>query len=121
LAYLLLFPRPDRLKQKGENMKVSKTISASVVIFALTLTAFPAMAKQGGNAKGKSEEKKATKENSGRQAGELPSGLQKHTEKKGQLPSGLQKKQDEGGQLTKGLQTGGKKLESGATKNKPSK
>lgn len=102
-------------------MNISKIIPASVVIFALALTAFPAMAKQGGNAKGKSAEKGATKENSGRQAGELPSGLQKHTERKGQLPSGLQKKHDETAQLTKGLQNGGKKLESGANKNKPSK
>jgi hypothetical protein len=109
------------MKQKGKSMNISKIIPASVVIFALALTAFPAMAKQGGNAKGKSAEKGATKENSGRQAGELPSGLQKHTERKGQLPSGLQKKHDETAQLTKGLQNGGKKLESGANKNKPSK
>ena len=102
-------------------MNISKIIPASVAIFALALTAFPAIAKQGDNGKGKSAEKSATKENSGRHAGELPSGLQKHTERKGQLPSGLQKKQDETGQLTKGLQTGGKKLETGATKNKPSK
>lgn len=111
----------NRVKQKGESMNIAKIIPASVVIFALAATAFPAMAKQGGNGKGKSAEKSASKENSGRQAGELPSGLQKHTERKGQLPSGLQKKQDESGQLTKGLQNGGKKLESGANRNKPSK
>jgi hypothetical protein len=102
-------------------MKVSKIIPPTVAILALALTAFPVMAKQGGNAKSKSEEKKATKENSGRHTGELPSGLQKHTEKKGQLPSGLQKKQDERGQLTKGLENGGKKLASGANKTKAPK
>ena len=102
-------------------MNIQKIIPASVVIFALAVTTFPAMAKQGGNTKGKSAEKSATKENSGRQTGELPSGLQKNTERRGQLPSGLQKKQDETGQLTKGLENGGKKLASGATKSKPTK
>ena len=102
-------------------MNISKTISATVVVIVLIGTAFPATAKQGGNAKGKSAEKSAAKENSGRQAGELLSGLQKYTERKGQLPSGLQKKQETAGQLNKGLQNGGKKLESGANTNKPSK
>ena len=102
-------------------MKVSKIFPAIVVTVALGGTAYPAMAKQEGKAKGKSVEKTATKENSGRQAGELPSGLQKYTEKKGQLPSGLQKMKDEDGQLTKGLQNGGKKLKSNAKNNKTSK
>jgi len=56
-------------------------------------------------------EKSATKENSGRQAGELPSGLQKHSERKGELPAGLQKKKNETGELTKGLMSGGKNIE----------
>jgi hypothetical protein len=102
-------------------MNISKIITATVVVIVLIGTAFPATAKQGGNAKGKSVEKSAEKENSGRQAGELPSGLQKYTERKGQLPSGLQKKQDASGQMNNGLQNGGKKLESGATTNKQSK
>jgi hypothetical protein len=97
-------------------MNISKMIPAIVVTFALGLTAYPAMAKQEGKGKDKSTEKSATKENSGRQAGELPSGLQKYTEKKGQLPSGLQKKKDEDGHLTKGLEKGGKKLKTSATK-----
>lgn len=101
-------------------MKTLKTISAIVVTFAMGLTVYPAMAKQEGKMKGKSAEKTATKENSGRRAGELPSGLQKYSEKKGQLPSGLQKKKLEDGQLTKGLQKGGKKLADGAGSNKPS-
>ena len=90
------------------------TVSAVAVAIGLAVTAYPAMAKQEGKTKGKSTER-ATKENSARQAGELPSGLQKRSEKKGELPSGLQKKQDEDG-LPKGLTTGGKKLES-STKN----
>lgn len=101
-------------------MKTLKTISAVVVAFAMGLTVYPAMAKQEGKMKGKSAEKTTTKENSGRRAGELPSGLQKYSETKGQLPSGLQKKADENGQLTKGLQKGGKKRVAGAASNKPS-
>lgn len=93
-------------------MKVSKNIIAIAVTFALGATAYPAMAKQDGKTKGKSAEKSATKENSARQAGELPSGLQKYTNKNGELPSGLQKKKDADGQLTKGLQKGGKKMKS---------
>jgi hypothetical protein len=102
-------------------MNISSVIPAIVVTFALGVTAYPVMAKQEGKGKDKSTEKNATKENSGRQAGELPSGLQKHVEKKGQLPSGLQKKKDEDGHLTKGLENGGKKLGSSAKSNKPSK
>jgi hypothetical protein len=111
-------------KNKGEIMKISKLqriVPALIVICALGLTVSPALAKQEGKTKVKSSEKTTTKDNSGRQAGELPSGLQKYTEKKGQLPSGLQKKKDEDGQLTKGLEKGGKKLESSAKSNKPSK
>jgi hypothetical protein len=111
-------------KNKGESMKISKLqriVPALIVIGALGLTASSALAKQEGKTKVKNSEKTTTKENSGRQAGELPSGLQKYTEKKGQLPSGLQKKKDEDGQLTKGLEKGGKKLESSAKSNKPSK
>ena len=92
-----------------------------MVAFALALTAYPALAKQEGKTKGKGAEKKVTKENSGRQAGELPAGLEKHTEKKAQLPSGLQKKKDEDGQLTKGLEKGGKKLASDTKNTKASK
>lgn len=91
-------------------MNISRTIPAIVFTFALGVTVYPAMAKQEGKGKDKSTEKSATKENSGRQAGELPSGLQKHTEKKGQLPSGLQKKKDEDGHLTKGLEGAAKKF-----------
>jgi|SRR5688572_8365153 hypothetical protein len=100
-------------------MNASKLFPAIVVTCALGLIAYPAMAKQ--ENKVKSTEKAGTKENSGRQAGELPSGLQKHTEKKGQLPSGLQKMKDEDGHLTKGLEKGGKKPVSTAKNNKSSK
>jgi hypothetical protein len=111
-------------KKKGEIMNISKLqwiVPALMVTCALGLTASPALAKKEGKTKIKSSEKAGTKENSGRQAGELPSGLQKYSEKKGQLPSGLQKMKDEDGQLTKGLTNGGKKLQSSAKSTKPSK
>ena len=100
--------------------KLKSIVSALIITYALGLTASPALAKQDGKTKVKSTEK-TLKENSGRKAGELPSGLQKYTEKKGQLPSGLQKKQDQDGQLTKGLKNGGKKVEFSTKSNKPSK
>ena len=96
-------------------MKILKIAPVVVVSFALGMTAYPAFAKQDGKTKGKSTEKNAArKDNSGREAGELPSGLQKYSERKGELPSGLQKKKDEG-QLTKGLEKGGKKLKTTTT------
>jgi hypothetical protein len=108
--------------KKGEIMKISKLqaiVPAFVVTCALGLTASAALAKKDG--KTKISEKTTVKDNSGRQAGELPSGLQKYSEKKGQLPSGLQTMNDENGKLTKGLTNGGKKLTSGAASKKPSK
>ena len=74
-------------------MNVSKMIAAFVVTFALGVTTYPAMANQEHRTKVKSTETKATKDNSGREAGALPSGLQKYSERKGELPSGLQKKE----------------------------
>jgi hypothetical protein len=102
-------------------MKISKMVPVVVVSLALGVTAYPVFAKQDGKVKGKSTEKNTTKENSGRQAGELPSGLQKYSDKNSQLPSGLQNKKDEDGQLTKGLTSGGKKLESTPKSSKHSK
>ena len=88
-----------------------KMYSAAMVLSWFAMTPPLTIAKQEDKPKAKPT-KTTTKENSGRQAGELTSGLQKHTERKGQLPSGLQKMKDEDGQLTKGLENGGKKLSS---------
>jgi X-X-X-Leu-X-X-Gly heptad repeat protein len=75
------------------------------------LTASPVSAKQDSKNNSQRSEKTATKENSGRETGELPSGLQKYSEKTGELPSGLQKMKTEDGQLTKGLENGRKNFE----------
>jgi hypothetical protein len=69
-------------KNKGESMKISKLqkiVPALIVVCSLGLTASPSLAKQEGKGKDKNSEKITTKENSGRQAGELPSGLQKYS------------------------------------------
>ena len=80
-----------------------------VAICALGFTASPAFSKQEGKPRSKGSQKSATKTNSGREAAELPSGVERYSEKKGSLPSGLQKKKDDDGTLTHGLDGGGKK------------
>ena len=88
-----------------------------VAIYALGFVASPAFSKQEGKLKSKGSQKSDSKKNSGREAGELPSGIERYSEKKGTLPSGLQKKKDDDGTLTHGLDDGGKKLDS-TTKGK---
>ena len=88
-------------------MKIStlhRKLAVFLVICALGLTASSALAK--------GKEKAEAKGKHGREAGELPYGLERHTEKKGELPSGLEKKKDEEGQLTRGLEEGDKNLTS---------
>ena len=92
-----------------------------VAIYALGVTASPAFSKQEGKLKTKGTQKSVTKTNSGREAAELPSGIEHYSEKKGALPSGLQKKKDDDGTLTHGLDGGGKKLGSSTKAKKISK
>jgi len=97
--------------RKGEIMQIStllRKLPVFMVICALGLTASSAFSQGKGKAKAKGKEKTETNGKHGREAGELPYGLERHTEKKGELPSGLQKKKDEEGQLTRGLEEGGK-------------
>ena len=88
-----------------------------VAIYALGFTASLAFSKQDGKPKSKGSQKSVTRTNTGREAGELPSGIERYSEKKGTLPSGLQKKKDDDGTLTHGLDSGGKKPHS-TTKGK---
>ena len=87
-------------------------LPALVAICTLGLTASPAFSKQEGKIKTKGSQKSVTRTINGREAGELPSGIERYSEKKRTLPSGLQKKKDDDGTLTRGLDGGGKKLES---------
>ena len=75
---------------------------------AVTIPASPAYSQ--GKAKAKQKVKAEGKH--GREAGELPYGLEQYTEKSGDLPSGLEKRKDQDRQLTRGLEEGGKKLKS---------
>jgi hypothetical protein len=110
--------------KKGEIMKIStllRKLPAFMVICALGLTASSAFSQEKGKSKAKGKEKTETQGKHGREAGELPYGLERHTEKKGELPSGLEKKKDEEGQLTRGLEEGGKNLTSTSKGKKTSK
>jgi hypothetical protein len=94
-------------------MKIStllRKLPVFMVICALGLTASSAFSQEKGKAKAKGKEKTETNGKHGREAGELPYGLERHSERKDELPSGLQKKKDEDGQLTRGLEEGGKKF-----------
>ena len=91
-----------------------------MVICALGLTASSAFSQEKGKAKAKAR-KDRDKGKHGREAGELPYGIEHRTEKKGELPSGLQKKKDEDGQLTRGLEEGGKDLKAPSKGKKASK
>ena len=101
-------------KVEGDTMKKLTfrwALPGLVAICALGLTASPAFSRQDGKVKSKGNQKSVTKTNSGRDAGELPSGIERYSEKTGSLPSGLQKKKDDDGTLTHGLDAGGKKLD----------
>jgi hypothetical protein len=81
-------------KTNGEIMnilKLQRIVPALLVSCALGLTASPALAKKEGKTKIKGSEMATAKENSGRQAGELPSGLQNYSEKKGSFHPGWKK------------------------------
>ena len=88
---------------------------------AVTLPVSSAHSQGKGNGKAKGKQKVDSQGKRGREAGELPYGLEQYTEKKGELPSGLQKKKDEDGQLTRGLEEGGKKAKSSSKAKKDSK
>jgi hypothetical protein len=107
-------------KVEGDTMKkltLRWALPGLVAICALGFTASPAFSKQDGKLNTKGSQKSDIKKNNGREAGELPSGIERYNEKKGSLPSGLQKKKDDDGTLTHGLDGGGKKLDS-TTKGK---
>jgi hypothetical protein len=95
-------------------MKIStlrKTLPMFIAICALALASSAALAQEKTKGKAKGKDKLEARGKHGREAGELPYGLVRHTEK-GELPSGLQKNKDEDGQLTRGLSEGGKSSKS---------
>ena len=101
-------------KTEGETMKILPlqfALPAPVAIFTLGVTASPAFSQHEEKLKTKGTQKSVSRTNSGREAGELPSGIERYSEKKGSLPTGLQRKKDDDGTLTHGLDAGGKKLD----------
>jgi hypothetical protein len=93
-------------------VKFAKKFSAVFIVCAMGVTASVAHAEGKGNKKAKGKQQVETKETHGRDAGELPYGLQQYSKKKGTLPSGLQTKKDKDEQLTHGLEEGGKNVRS---------
>jgi hypothetical protein len=86
-------------------------IKLSALAIALSMGVAISAAYSQGKAYAKGKVKTSeTKGKHGREAGELPFGLDQYTDKKGELPSGLQNKKDEDGSLTRGLDEGGKEL-----------
>ena len=85
--------KEGRRPAKEEIMKNFSVRMLSALMRIALFGVTPSLAKQEGKAKGKSTET-TVKENSGRQAGELPSGWQKYIEKKGRPPSWIT--EDEG-------------------------
>jgi hypothetical protein len=111
-------------KTEGETMKkltLWRALPGLMAICALGFTASPAFSKQDGKLESKGSHKSENKKNNTREAGELPSGIERYSEKKGTLPPGLQKKKDDDGTLTHGLDGGGKKVESTSKGKKGSK
>lgn len=105
-------------------MKVSNSfrqLPVFMIVGALGLATSPAFSKDNGKSLAKGKTKTETVGKHGREAGELPFGLDQYSNKKGELPSGLQKKKEEDGSLTRGLEEGGKELKTTAKAKKHSK
>jgi hypothetical protein len=98
-----------------------KNLSALAIACSMGIAISPAYSQGQGKGKGKIKQNVETKVKHGREAGELPFGLERYSEKKGELPSGLEKKKTEDGSLTRGLEEGGKRLESKGKGKKGSK
>jgi len=95
--------------------------SVLMLVGAFSFTAAPAFSKNEGKSLAKGKTKTESSGKHGREAGELPFGLEQLSTKKGELPGGLQKKKDEDGSLTRGLLEGGKELKTTTKTNGRSK
>jgi hypothetical protein len=103
---------------------VFASLSKLALLLGLCTVGIPtsdAHSREKGKGKAKGSQHVAAKEKHGRDAGNLPFGIGRHTKKKGELPSGLQKKKDEDGSLTRGLEEGGKRVTSVGKGKKGSK
>ncbi|MPZ77373.1 MAG: hypothetical protein GEU77_12705 [Deltaproteobacteria bacterium] len=89
-----------------------RNLSVLAIAFSMGMAISPAYSLGQGKGKAKGKQNLETQVKHGREAGELPFGLDRYSEKKGGLPSGLEKKKTKEGSLTRGLEEGGKRLES---------
>jgi len=110
----------NKIIRKPMNANFIK-LSAVAIAFSMGVAISPAYSQGQGKGKGKIKQNLETKVKHGREAGELPFGIERYSEKKGGLPSGLEKKETEDGSLTRGLEEGGKRLESKGKAKKGSK
>jgi hypothetical protein len=98
-----------------------RNLSSLAIAFSMSMAVAPAHSQQPGKGKGKGKQDAGAKGKNGREAGELPFGLEQFSEKKGNLPSGLQKKEDADGSFPRGLERGGKHPTSTSKAKKGSK
>jgi hypothetical protein len=98
-----------------------RNLSSLAIAFSMSMAVAPAHSQQPGKSKGKGKQDAGAKGKNGREAGELPFGLEQFSEKRGNLPSGLQKKKDQDGSLPRGLERGGKHRTSSSKAKKGSK
>lgn len=98
-----------------------RNLSALAIAFSMSMATSSAYSQRPGKGKTKGKQDVHPKGNNGREAGELPFGIEQFSENKRDLPSGLQKKKDEQGTLTRGLEEGGKPLKSAGKAKKISK
>ena len=101
--------------------KLLRKLPLFMAVFTIALTASPVLSKDHGNGKAKGKEKGEQMKKRGREAGELPNGLEQIFEKKGEYPKGLQKKTADGGSLPRGLLEGGKRAKSSGKGKKDAK
>ena len=104
--------------------KIFASLGKLVLLLGICTVSFPtsqADSREKGKGKTKGSQYIETKGKHGREAGNLPFGVESHTEKKGELPSGLQTKKDEDGSLPRGLEEGGKRVTSAGKGKKRSK
>jgi hypothetical protein len=102
----------DRLRNQARKHIIMnatfKNLSALAIAFSMSMAVTAAHAKGPGNAKSKGKQDANAQGQHGRDAGELPFGLEQFSDKNGNLPTGLQKKKDADGSLTHGLEDAGK-------------
>ena len=104
--------------------KIFASLGKLVLLLGACAVSFPtshADSREKGKGKPKNSQHVEAKGKHGREAGNLPFGLESHIDKKDELPSGLQKKKNKDRSLPRGLEEGGKRLTSAGKGKKQAK